>query len=167
VGSPGRFRQIDSVWAPVRKKLKRLREERAARIEAGMKKLARQAGDPNATEAERGSARMALQVRSLFHGNRFRGSGLSMPSARALRSCAVCTGEFFGHGKVWACTDACARERRKSTRSQGKPRVRRVKHEPRPCEFCETLFTPRRVDARFHSARCRVAQHRREAEVEK
>jgi len=152
------IRPIDAAWEPLREELGRRRREVAdrkkARWEAIMAAAAR--GDEWAKTLVSMSVafRRHAVVHQPHHGfprlDCYRGPG------RYPRTCKVCESEFFHVGRVTCCSNRCAAIRRKDTHVQPK----RVEHGLRQCGQCGEWFTPARVDARFCSGRCRVANHR-------
>lgn len=69
--------------------------------------------------------------------------------------CARCNNWSFKPENWWetsSCGSAC-------TKALGRAKAR-SEPEPRPCEVCDTKFTPGRADARFCSAACRQFAYR-------
>jgi hypothetical protein len=107
------------------------------------------------------SAEGRAAVRFLHHPVR---SEVSPPSAGRARRCPVCGGafySFYGRRRRY-CSDNCFGEgwRRKPRKSRARPRARAA------CRHCGAVFRQTRKDARYCSARCRVAHHRKEREDE-
>lgn len=161
----------NSVWAGINAIIKRREKERERRIanqNAKVEEEIRQTlKDPNADRESRQAAAFVMRFRADAKERAEERTGAigGPPDApngtwRELRTCVVCGQEFFGQGRIVACTDTCAKIQRDKTRTRGNPKPRRVEHEPRTCDQCDSEFIPRRKDALFCSGKCRTAHHR-------
>lgn len=155
------LRTADAAWGPLLQELAARRKAVSDRKAADWDATLKAAADPTSPGHELARARVSISV-AFRRGSSPPGRGwprLTSPTARFPRTCAACGSEFFGVGRVAACSNRCAGERRDATRTRGEPRPC-VYHHPRPCDWCGEPFKPVRADARFCSGKCRVARHR-------
>lgn len=59
------------------------------------------------------------------------------------------------------CTPACKAELRKARAARANAKREKIRQYERPCDHCNTEFTPAKSNSRFCSVKCRVANHRR------
>jgi hypothetical protein len=80
--------------------------------------------------------------------------------AGAPRRCCVCGRRFYysTHAPGWYCSRRCNHRRPRLPRRES--RAKDPDTRTRACARCGATFTPARSDARYCSARCRVAAHR-------
>lgn len=158
------YTEIRELWEPIHAERKRKSVELELDRKALLDRLIKTASDPNVGKEERDGAITRLSIRAKLIKNapseRRPGPSLGNPTSTALKECVVCGREFFGLGNVSACTEKCAKTRRDSTRTRGTTLRDPVYHHPRRCKECGEPFKPRRSDAAYCSARCRIARHR-------
>ena len=79
--------------------------------------------------------------------------------------CWACDGlvliEDGDHRRNQYCSDQCRDDLNRRWQAERKRDQRSEQRTPRPCDQCGESFTPKRSDAKFCSARCRVAAHRK------
>jgi hypothetical protein len=139
----GGWTRIGKLWKPVYEELARREAER----EAARKEV----------KEFRQVVKTAIQSLRLSNHE----PSLHYPTGFAIKRCRVCSERFFALGNTSTCTEECAAVRRAATRTRGARVPRKpVDHAPQKCQQCGETFTPNRSDARFCSARCRVAKHR-------
>lgn len=80
-----------------------------------------------------------------------------------LEACRLCSTLFFvrDHHGTKHCSPECSDNAKTSKQAANRKAVRQAARVERPCDHCNEPFTPKRTDAKFCCAKCRVYAKRK------